>query len=332
MNYTKLILSVSLLLLIGYLYDKYKSNLDKDKQFEDFEIVRKYLLGESKQINELRNSQKPILWIHINYEKNSRDWQSFFSRSNSNLNLPYYYFTLKSIISKNNDDFNICIIDDSALTKLLEREEYEYNLEQISDPKKKNVRLLGLAKLVNKYGGLIIPPSFLCFESLKPINSILENNIVVFGENKNNSVSYDQYPVVPDCKIFGSTKNNDKLINFIEYLENIVNNNYTDEVSFNGNINNYLLNQLRKNEIAIIKSEYLGIKNKENKEIYIDDLLSTKIIEFNENTYGLYVPNEILLNSTHYNWFCYLSINEILESECILAKLLVINCDNKNFI
>ena len=73
--------------------------------------------------------------FYTDSEKNSRNWQSFFSRSNSNLNLPYYYFTLKSIISKNNDDFNICIIDDSALTKLLEREEYEYNLEQISDPK-----------------------------------------------------------------------------------------------------------------------------------------------------------------------------------------------------
>ena len=40
MNYSKLVLSVGLLLLVGYLYDKYKINLDKDKQFEDFEIVQ----------------------------------------------------------------------------------------------------------------------------------------------------------------------------------------------------------------------------------------------------------------------------------------------------
>lgn len=328
MNYTKLVLSIGLLLLIGYLYDKYKSNLQKDKQFEDFEIVQKYLLGETKEISNLRNSTKPILWVHINYEKNSRNWESFFSRSNSNLNLPYYYYTLRSIISKNNNDFNICIIDDSTIPKLLEREEFDFNLEKISDPRKKNVRLLGLAKLVNKYGGLVIPPSFLSFQSLSPIKNIIENNILVFGENKNSSISYDQYPFIPDTKIFGSLKNNRELNNFIEYLENIVNKNYTDEAKFNGNINNYLLNKLRNNQITIIKSKYLGIKDKQNKEVFIDDLLSTKLIDFNENIYGLYIPNEILLERTHYNWFCYLSINDILESECILAKLLVINCNN----
>lgn len=328
MNYTKLVLSVGLLLLVGYLYDKYKFSLDKDKQFEDFEIVQKYLLGESKEISELRNSSKPILWIHINYQKNSRNWESFFSRSNSNLNLPYFYFTLKSLISKNNNDFNICIIDDSTITKLLERDEFDYNLEKISDPRRKNVRLLGLAKLVNKYGGLVVPPSFLSFNSFKNINSIIENNILVFGENKNNTVSYDQYPFIPDINIFGSLKDNEQLKNFIEYLENLANKQYTNEGFFLGNINNYLLNKLRKSEIALIKAQYLGLKNSNNNEIMIDDLFNTNLIEFNENTYGLYIPYESLLSRHNYNWFNYLSIKEILESEFILAKLLILNCSN----
>ena len=328
MNYTKLILSVGLLLLIGYLYDKYKTNLDKDKQFEDFEIVQKYLLGESKEISELRNSSKPILWIPINYEKNSRNWESFFSRSNSNLNLPYFYFTLKSLIKKNANDFNICIIDDSTITKLLERQEFDFNLERISDPRRKNVRLLGLAKLVNKYGGLVVPPSFLSFQSFKNINSIIENNILVFGENKNSTVSYDQYPFVPDINIFGSLKNNNQLNNFIEYLENLANKQYSDESFFLGNINNYLLNKLRKKEIALIKAEYLGLKNNQNKEIFVDDLFKTSLIDFNENAYGLYIPYQFLLNRHNYNWFNYLSIKEILDSEFILAKLLIINCQN----
>ena len=69
MDIKKIILPIGLLLIIGYFYDKYNSNLEKDKQFEDFEIVRKFLLGESKEVNNLRNSRKPILWIPINYEK-----------------------------------------------------------------------------------------------------------------------------------------------------------------------------------------------------------------------------------------------------------------------
>ncbi len=60
----------------------------------------------------------------------------------------------------------------------------------------------------------------------------------------------------------------------------------------------------------------------------IDDLFNTNLIEFNENTYGLYIPYESLLSRHNYNWFNYLSIKEILESEFILAKLLILNCSN----
>ena len=329
MDYTKVFLSITLLLIISYLYDKYKSNIDNDKKFDDFQIVKQFLLGESKEITNLKNSSKPILWIHINYEKNSRNWESFLSRSNNNLNLPYFYFTLRSIISKNNEDFNICIIDDSTICKLLEREEFEYNLEKISYPRIEIIRLIALSKLVNKYGGLVVPPSFLSFQSFKNINSIINNNILVFGENKNSSVTYNEYPFIPDYNIFGSLKNNKELNNFIEYLENLATKHFTNESLFIGNINNYLLNKFRKNDIALIKSEYLGLKNIDNNEIYLDDLFKTDLIKFNKNSYGLYIPTNILLNRDNFSWFSYLSIDEILNSDFILAKLLILNCANK---
>ena len=86
-NYIKLILFIVLLFILGNVYEKFNINLEKDKKYEDFQIVRKFLLGENKEISSLRNSNKPILWIHINFVKNSRDWDSFFSRSNSDLNI-----------------------------------------------------------------------------------------------------------------------------------------------------------------------------------------------------------------------------------------------------
>lgn len=326
MDIKKLILPIGLLLIIGYFYDKYNSNLEKDKQFEDFEIVRKFLLGESKEVNNLRNSSKPILWIPINYEKNARSWESFFSRSSTNLNLPYYFYTLKSIISKNNNDFNICIIDDSTICKLLDRNEFQYNLDTIAEPRKNIIRLLGLSKLVYKYGGLVVPPSFLSFISFKNISSIIENNILLFGENKNYSVSYDTYPYVPSYKIFASKKNNEQLNNFIEYLDNLVKNEYTSEYVFVGNINNYLINQFRQNKIGKINAEYLGIKDKNNNQIYIKDLLENSFIEFNDKAYGLFIPNDDIMKRTEYNWFCYISILDILNSKFMLAKLLITNC------
>lgn len=324
-KYIKLILSIGLLLILGHISNKFNYNLEKDKKLEDFEIVRKFLLGEDKQITDLKNSKKPILWIHLNYQKNSRDWDSFFSRSNNELNLPYYFFTLKSIISKNNDDFNICIIDDNTFCKLLNKDDFSYNLEQISEPEKNNIRLLGLTKLLYNYGGLIIPPSFVCFNSLKDINNIINNNRLIFGENKNYSVSYDSYPFIPSCEFIGSLKNNKHLNDFILYLDNIIKNNYTDEIKFNGNINNYLLNQYRNQKIDIIKSEYLGIKDKNNKEIILEELFNTSIIEFNQYCYGMYINNDKLLKKNNLNWFCYLSKDDILNSDIFLCKLLISN-------
>ena len=326
MDIKNLILPIGLLLLIGYLYDKYNNNLERDKQFEDFEIVRKFLLGESKEVNNLRNSSKPILWIPINYEKNARSWESFFSRSSTKLNLPYYFYTIKSIILRNNNDFNICIIDDSTICKLLDRDEFEYNLDTIAEPRKNIVRLLGLTKLVYKFGGLVVSPSFLSFASFKNINSIIDDDVLLFGENKNSSVSYDKYPYVPSCELFASKKNNEELNNFIEYLDNLVKNDYTAENLFVGNINNYLINQFRNNKIGKINAEYLGIKDKNNNQLYIKDLLGSSFIEFNNNAYGLMIPNNDIMKRTEYNWFCYLSIEEILKSEFILAKLLITNC------
>lgn len=325
MKYTKLFISIALLLIVGYLYDKYNSNLEKDKQFEDFELVKKFLLGESKEIEQLKNSKKPILWVPINYEKNSRSWNSFFSRSNNDLNLPYYYFTLRSIIFKNNNDFNICIIDDSTICKLLNRHEFNFNLETLSDPTKKNVRLLGLTKLLNKFGGLIVPPSFLCFKSFKNINNIITNDVIVFGENKNNSVSYNEYPYIPDYKIIGSNKNNAELELFIDYLNNLINKDQTDESFFNGNINNYLLSKLRKNKIITIKSQFLGLKDLEYNDINLESLFDNQNIQFNDYAYGLYIQDNMILKRFNYNWFCYLSIPEILNSEFILAKLLILH-------
>ena len=57
---------------------------------------------------------KPNIWIHIDYEKNSRNWKSFYSRNSRHLNQPYLHLTIKSIIRYCQDDFNICLINDDT--------------------------------------------------------------------------------------------------------------------------------------------------------------------------------------------------------------------------
>ena len=61
--------------------------------------------------------KKPILWVHIDYKKNSRNWESFYSRSNNDINQDYLYLTIRSIIDNCGDDSHICLIDDNSFSK-----------------------------------------------------------------------------------------------------------------------------------------------------------------------------------------------------------------------
>lgn len=111
----KYIGSLAVLLIMSLMYDKYKQKEGMDDEAKQYELVRKYLLNYSS----LAQSKKPILWIHMDYQINARSWTSFGSRNNDHLNQPYLYLTIKSIIDKCGNDFNICIIDDSTFGKIL---------------------------------------------------------------------------------------------------------------------------------------------------------------------------------------------------------------------
>ena len=160
MNYNKLILSLILLFGIRYAYDKWNYSQEQDKNLVDYDIVRKYLLDEKT----LGKVKKPILWIHISYSINARKWENFNSRNTYNLNQPYLYLTIKSIINHCGADFHICLIDDKAIQKLLPL--WNINLQNKASPIREHLRGLALTKILYNYGGMLVPASFVCLNSL----------------------------------------------------------------------------------------------------------------------------------------------------------------------
>ena len=80
---------------LGILYDKYKTKQSLSENQANFDLIKKYLLND----NALSGS-KPIVWVHIDHEVNSRQWLSFGSRNSSRLNQPYLYFSLQSSYSR----------------------------------------------------------------------------------------------------------------------------------------------------------------------------------------------------------------------------------------
>ena len=46
MNYSNLVISILLLLAVGYVYNKFQINVEKDDKVHELNIIKKYLLNE----------------------------------------------------------------------------------------------------------------------------------------------------------------------------------------------------------------------------------------------------------------------------------------------
>ena len=127
-----------ILIALGILYQKYIEKQSKNISFDDYGQIKQYFLNDRT----LDKSKKPILWLHIPYEYNARDWLSFGSRGTEELNQPYLYLTVKTIIKNCSESFNIVIIDDNTFTKIIPN--WTINVTSLADPIKCYVRQLAL--------------------------------------------------------------------------------------------------------------------------------------------------------------------------------------------
>ena len=104
-----------IVILLSMIIQRYYDKKELSENVERYQKIYQYLLNDTSLIR----NKKPILWIHIPYECNSRKWLDFNSRKTMELNQPYLYLTVQSIIKHCEDSFNICLIDDSSFSKII---------------------------------------------------------------------------------------------------------------------------------------------------------------------------------------------------------------------
>lgn len=323
MNYNNLVISILILLAAGYVYNKFKINIDKHDNLEEVNIIKKYLLNETSDINNNKINNKPILWIHIDYNINSRKWESFGSRNNNNLNQDYLYLTIRSIIKQCSNYFNIILINDDSFKLLLEN--WNIDLNSLSDPQKTYFRKLALIKILYNYGGLLIEPSFIMLKSLDKIyKKVLNTKKICVGEFENKSFNSHNMKTMPSLNFIGCVKHCEKMKEFDNYLAILFSNDYTDEINIEDQINKWLLNETQNNNINYIDGKYIGTKDNKNNIFQLDALLGTSKLDLNEKAYCLYIPRNDLLKRNNYNYFAYLNNEEVLEANLNISKYLLL--------
>ena len=319
-QYTHYIYPLTITLVLSLIYNKYKSGEDEEEYMKNYHLVKQYLLNDSS----LAQSKKPIIWIHMDYEANSRHWQSFFSRKTEDLNQPYQYLTLKSIIDKCGQDFNVCLIDDETFPNILPG--WNVDLSLVANPIKMKIRKLALAKTLYAYGGLLLPSSFLCFQNLAPLyESLTAGNKMFVGELITRTEAADQISFFPSTKIMGCQKECPLMASFIAYLEVTASTDFTAESHFIDANGRWCYEKIRQGQMNIIPADMLGVRDTAGKPVTLEILMSNNFLNLSERVQGLYIPADEILKRLNYQWFARLSAKQALESDTTIGKYLLIN-------
>ena len=310
-----------ILIVLGFLYRRFEDKRIREENTENNEAIQNYLLDDVT----LAKSKKPILWIHVPYEYNSRNWLSFGSRSSFHLNQPYLYITLKSMIMMCNSTFHVCIIDDTSFSRLLPS--WKVDLSRVSDPVRSNMRQLAICQLLYNYGGLNMPISFLCMKDLYYIWDIGTSRSEMFTiETVNKDMSENGNTFKANVKFLGCKKNSDEMKKMVRYLEYEISVDYTDQLKFLGKLNDYLMDKIHHKKVYMFDSGYIGAKTMDGTAITIDTLMSSEYIDLNTTSYGVYVDMEELLSRVNYGYFPRMSMRQVCEGSSILSKYMLLSC------
>lgn len=317
----KYIFMLILLVVVGSMQEKFSKITQTDDDVRHYELVKTYLLNEAS----LARSRLPILWIHVETNINARWWKNFGSRNTKCLNQPYQYLTIKSIVDKCSDNFNICLIDDNSFSKIIP--DWKVDMSMVSSPIKEKMREIALARILYMYGGMLVPSTFICFRDLYPIYQAgtFETGMFV-GEFVDRNVTAEEREVYPNTRMMGCNINSQCMLNYIQFLQNMTAHDYTDESVFLGTKNKWCLNGVEKGIVKLIKSEALGARDINKNIITLDNLMGNTFIEIMADAAGVYVPEKEILKRTCYQWFARLDTKQVLDSDTMIGKLLLINC------
>lgn len=296
---TKWLILVIFGLIANYLYYQYRQSEETFESCEHYKLVSEYFLDKG-------HKQKPILWIHTSTEINARNWESFGSRTTTKLNQPYLHMTMKSIYDKCKDSFNVCLINDDSFASLLS---WNIQLDDLSDPIKTHYRKLGLCMILYEYGGILVPQSFLCRQDLKPLSR--ELNFAI--ETINHSVNEKVY--LPDTVFMGCKKKNESMKQLIKYQEQLYKDK-TEQCDFNGSVSEWI-----QQHFKILDGSWIGIKKIDQSPVTLQELLGTTELKLPCH-YGIYMPQEEILQRPKYSWFARMSTDQILESSFLFSKFI----------
>ena len=293
--YRKPLLVVGISIAALLVYRQYKQNESALDERENYQYAKEYFIGDDNI-----HARKPYLWIHVQGEMNARNWESFGSRNSTNLNQPYFYVTIKSILDKCKESFNVFLIDDDSFHKLVPN--WKINMDALPSPSKEHYRQFGLTSLLYHYGGFTVPASTLCLEDLQ-------------GLYKASLEEKDAFAVqttvdAPDPLFMGSVRHGDVIRKLRDFEGSLLQKDHTAEADFNRTLKAWC-----EKYAQVVCGGKVGVKKKCGDPVDLADLLGNNRIDFHEGVKAVYFPAEEILRRPKYAWFARMSVAQLRNSD-----------------
>ena len=326
---TKIVLTVVGLTTMAYIYNRVKEKEHNVFAAHDDSVIDQYLVnGDAGNANKKsKNKNNPFLWVYNSYDANSRHWKTFNDRKSNDLNQPYIELCLQSIIHKNSDNFNVCLISDSSFKKLLP--ELNFDIAKIPAPLKNHYQTLALMKIAHRYGGLVMPSSMICFKNLRSLynRSIREHSAFCF-EFPNHSLTVDYERLLPSSKILGCERYNTHIRDIIHKYEEVLSEDFTSESDILGKLSHFIMMSEEKGNIKVLSGQIIGTRDVNNRSVTLEKLFSTDFLQLSNDAMVLYIPQQKIKERNAFSWFCRLSPQQIYESNIYLCRLFLISQGN----
>lgn len=325
LKYSQYAILLLILLVLAFFYRRFEDKRLREENMDNDKTIQKYLLDDET----LAKSKKPILWIHVPYEYNARHWLSWGSRSSYDLNQPYLYLTVRTIIRKCDDSFTICFIDDKSFSRLIPN--WNIDMSKLSNPILENMRNLGLMKLLYIYGGMICPISFVCIKDLIGLYEIGTRGDKMFVcENVNNNITSTTNDFYPNIGFCGAKKENETVNKLIDFIQRTNSTDYTAQSAFLGDFDRWINKRVLSKEINMIPGTLVSTKTVTNEPILIDDLMSNNYLNLYPQTYGIWVPADQILKRNKFEWFARMDEKQVLKANTIISNYILVTLGNES--
>ena len=79
----------------------------------------------------------------------------------------------------------------------------------------------------------------------------------------------------------------------------------------------------------MIEGVEIGTKTIDERQVIVDDLMSNNYLDLYQETYGVLIPSDEILNRIKFEWFARLSPKQVLESDTIIGNYILLSQTNE---